>query len=74
MDNLVKYYPCDICGHNSPSNVQFRKGSIDMSYCQMHYLRNVIDLEITTRRVKNMDIFRDEFRKAFVNAADKITD
>jgi len=68
MNFKTKYYPCDICGNNSPSNKQFTdKNSIKTSYCLMHYWRVAKDYKKSIERAKNHQKFIEEFNKAFVN-------
>jgi len=66
-ENITAYYPCDICGHNSPSNVQFmNKNGQETSYCRIH-IKQVKDWPESIRRAKNQQKFRDELKASFEN-------
>lgn len=64
----VSYYPCDICGHNSPSNKQStNEKGVKFSYCMIHWRKIVEDWPLSQKRAKEQETFKDEFQKAFEN-------
>lgn len=68
-----KYYKCSVCSHNSPSNIVIKENGIETGYCLMHYRRMVLDDKKSQSAVKKADEWKDNFRKAFVNASDRVS-
>lgn len=69
-DNSIKtkYYACDICGWNSPSNKQMTDNNgVTTSYCPRHWRREIDDRQTAKRRHKAQDEFIEDFRKSFGN-------
>lgn len=67
-ETITSYYPCDICGHNSPSNKQqTNKNGVALSYCMLHWRRIIEDFPKSIERAKKQEQFKDEFRKALEN-------
>ena len=65
--NVDKYYPCLICGWNSPKNKILEKNGETIAYCSIHYETYVVNEKNDTKLVKRRDEEKQDFRKAFVD-------
>lgn len=67
MKNNNAYYPCDVCGWNSPLNVVIKDNNgAEKSFCPIHKTNDDDDKKGEILE-KNREKFKDEFRKAFLN-------
>lgn len=66
-ENIDGYYPCSVCGWNSPLNKVMRNSNgVEVCRCPIHQV-NWEDEEKGTILEKERDRFKDDFRNAFIN-------
>jgi hypothetical protein len=67
MKNNNAYYPCSICGWNSPLNVVITDNNgKEVCYCPIHNTNEKDDKKAEDYE-KRRDKFHDDFRKSFEN-------